>query len=258
MASPRGQRGQIKQHGSNRLFVYYLTSNASTGSTARCASNWRVRITWNLLPSTATAKSTEARRREAHHGDASQSHHREGWSGLAQQLAAKPVTQDAPACSRVSVRRVHRRAPIERHHGCESNVANQGGGMSKGRKAGDLTERELKIRVSNGHAYDHGEIALMLELPVPARTIFAVAAFTGLSRIEIPALKWEDYKDGEISVVSKKWRGHIGAPKTTARKATVPVAPLLQEILAKYRKDRNYPPVEGGWNVLRVERAEAD
>jgi len=87
----------------------------------------------------------------------------------------------------------------------------------------------------------------MLELPEPARTICAVAAFTGLSRSEIPALKWEDYKDGEISVVRKKWRGHIGAPKTTAREATVPVAPLLQEILAKYRKDRNYPPVEGGW-----------
>jgi integrase len=121
------------------------------------------------------------------------------------------------------------------------------GGMSKGRKAGDLTARELKIRVSNGHAYDHAEIALMLELPEPARTICAVAAFTGLSRSEIPALKWEDYKDGEISVVRKKWRGHIGAPKTTAREATVPVAPLLQEILAKYRKDRNYPPVEGGW-----------
>jgi hypothetical protein len=34
---------------------------------------------------------------------------------------------------------------------------------------------------------------------------------------------------------------------TTAREATVPVAPLLQEILAKYRIDRNYPPVEGGW-----------
>ena len=50
-----------------------------------------------------------------------------------------------------------------------------------------------------------------------------------------------------ISVVRKKWRGHIGAPKTTAREAKVPVAPLLQEILAKYRKDRNYPPVKGGW-----------
>ncbi len=78
--------------------------------------------------------------------------------------------------------------------------------MSKGRKAGDLTARELKIRVSNGHAHDHAEIALMLELPEPARTICAVAAFTGLSRSEIPALKWEDYKDGEISVVRKKWR----------------------------------------------------
>lgn len=73
--------------------------------------------------------------------------------------------------------------------------------MSKGRKLSELTPRERKIRESNNHAYDHAEIALMLEkLPEPARTVVAVAAFTGLTRSEIPALKWEDYKDGEIFV----------------------------------------------------------
>ena len=58
-------------------------------------------------------------------------------------------------------------------------------------------------------------------------------------------MKREDYKKGEIYVSRKKWRQHIGAPKTEAREAAVPVAPLLKEILEKYLK--NTPPVEGGW-----------
>jgi integrase len=126
--------------------------------------------------------------------------------------------------------------------------ATKAGGLSKGRKQAELSPREQKIRQSNEHAYEHAEIALMLDkLPEPARTVCAVAAFTGLTRSEIPALKWEDYKDGEINVSRKKWRGHIGAPKTEAREAAVPVAPLLQEILAKYKTNKEFPPVDDGW-----------
>jgi integrase len=126
--------------------------------------------------------------------------------------------------------------------------ATKAGGLSKGRKQSDLTPRELKIRESNSHAYEHAEIASMLDkLLEPARTICAVAAFTGLTRSEIPALKWSDYKDGEINVSRKKWRGHIGAPKTEAREAAVPVAPLLQEILAKYKANKSFPQVADGW-----------
>jgi integrase len=126
--------------------------------------------------------------------------------------------------------------------------ATKAGGMSKGRKISELTTRERKIRESNDHAYDHAEIALMLEkLPEPARTVVAVAAFTGLTRSEIPALKWEDYRDGEIFVSRKKWRGHIGTPKTEPREAGVPVAPLLREILAKYKTNKQFPAVEGDW-----------
>ncbi|HEY6128209.1 MAG TPA: tyrosine-type recombinase/integrase [Candidatus Acidoferrum sp.] len=125
--------------------------------------------------------------------------------------------------------------------------ATKAGGKSKGRKESELTARELKIRKSNEHAYEHAEIALMLDkLPEPARTVCAVAAFTGLTRSEIPALKWEDYKNGEIHVSRKKWRDHIGEPKTEAREAAVPVAPLLQEILAKY-KTKDFPPVDDNW-----------
>jgi len=126
--------------------------------------------------------------------------------------------------------------------------ATKAGGLSKGRKESELTPRELKIRKSNKHAYEHAEVALMLEkLPEPARTVCAVAAFTGLTRSEIPALKWEDYNGREINVARKKWQGHIGSPKTEAREAPVPVAPLLREILAKYKANKDFPPVEGGW-----------
>jgi len=126
--------------------------------------------------------------------------------------------------------------------------ATKAGGLSKGRRESQLSPRELKIRASNKHAYEHAEVALMLEkLPEPARTICAVAAFTGLTRSEIPALKWKDYDGKTINVTRKKWQQHIGSPKTEAREAAVPVAPLLHEILAKYRANEDFPPVEDNW-----------
>jgi hypothetical protein len=168
--------------------------------------------TANLLLSTATAKSTRSTSKGNHRGDANQSHHSEGWSGLAQQFAAKPVTQDAPACSHVPVRRVHRRAPIERHHGCESNVVNQGGRDVEGPEGPGLDGERVedsgierpRLRSRRDHARTTRTRTNHLR--------DCIAAFTGLSRSEIPALKWEDYKDGEISVVRRKWRGHIGEP----------------------------------------------
>ncbi len=126
--------------------------------------------------------------------------------------------------------------------------ATKAGGLSKGRKESDLNERELKIRRSNQYAYTLEEVAEMLnKLPEPARTVCAVAAFTGLTRSEIPALKWSDYDGKTISVARKKWRGHIGQPKTEAREAGVPVAPILQKILAKYKSNKDFPPVENDW-----------
>jgi len=122
------------------------------------------------------------------------------------------------------------------------------GGLSKGRKEAELSLRELKTKRSNEHAYTLEEVAEMLnKLPEPARTICTVAAFTGLTRSEIPALKWSDYDGKTIHVARKKWRDHIGQPKTEAREAGVPVAPILQKILAKYKANPLFPPVEDGW-----------
>ena len=42
--------------------------------------------------------------------------------------------------------------------------------------------------------------AMLLTLPEPARTLVAVAAFTGVRHGELRGFRWENLKDGEISV----------------------------------------------------------
>jgi integrase len=50
--------------------------------------------------------------------------------------------------------------------------------------------RKKKVQASNEHAYTLEEVAEMLDkLPEPARTVCAVAAFTGLTRSELRGLK---------------------------------------------------------------------
>jgi integrase len=120
---------------------------------------------------------------------------------------------------------------------------------------------EIKVgghtKTPQNHAYTLEEVAEMLEkLGEPARTVCAVAAFTGLSHSELPGLKWSDY-DGESITVERKITGnyihaqkkvvgqYIGPPKTTARQASIPVVPQLQTILAKYKED--FPPGQDDW-----------
>jgi integrase len=115
-----------------------------------------------------------------------------------------------------------------------------------------LSEREKKIRASNVHAYTLEEVAEMLDkLPEPARTVCAVAAFTGLTRSELRGLKWSDYDGETINVQRKIWNDHIGAPKTEAREAGVYVIGLLRKILAKYKTA--FPSVGEGW-IFRGEK----
>jgi len=122
-------------------------------------------------------------------------------------------------------------------------------------KKGDLTAltlRQQKIRATHEHAYTLEEVAEMLDkLPGPARTVCAVAAFTGLTRSELRGLKWSDYGGESIHVKRKIWNDHIGAPKTEAREAGVFVIPLLRKILAKYKAE--FPPNENDW-IFRGEK----
>lgn len=302
---PRGQRGQVKEHGANWIFVYYLngkrthevlgpvnvypqrnpehirdifsakisdllrTANAKVPNAAmmdglltlgqyieqvywkRCEERQQLQGANHMEPSTIHSYrkiySKHVAGAEIAKMQINQVTTKDGqdWlNSLPQNISHKTHLRARAFLSGVLTAALQSNVIT----GVNPMSATKAGGMSKGRKLSELTPRERKIRESNNHAYDHAEIALMLEkLPEPARTVVAVAAFTGLTRSEIPALKWDDYKDGEIFVSRKKWRGHIGAPKTEAREAGVPVAPLLQEILAKYRANKQFPAVEDGW-----------
>lgn len=127
------------------------------------------------------------------------------------------------------------------------------GGWSKKSSAPEpKTERERKIRESNEHAYTLVEVAEMFDkLPEPARTVCAVAAFTGLTRSELRGLKWSDYDGQTISVQRKMWNTHVGSTKTDACEAGIYVVPLLQKILEKYKIE--FPQIGDGW-VFRGEK----
>lgn len=126
-----------------------------------------------------------------------------------------------------------------------------GGRTIKGGTDG-MTIREKKIRASNEHAYTLEEVADMLEkVQEPARTVCAVAAFTGLTKSELRGLKWSDYDGTSINVQRKIWMQHVGSPKTNARLASVPVMPVLKTILQKYKA--NFPAGEDEW-IFRGEK----
>lgn len=115
-----------------------------------------------------------------------------------------------------------------------------------------LSVREQKIRESNSHAYTLDEVAEMLDkLPDPARTVVAVAAFTGLTRSELKGLKWTDIDGDVLKVQRKVLDGRVGSLKTDAREAAVYILPVLRKILAKYRAA--FPAVGDGW-VFRGEK----
>ena len=107
-------------------------------------------------------------------------------------------------------------------------------------------ERERKVRESHDHAYTLQEVAGMMEkLPEPARTVCAVAAFTGLTWSEIRGLKWDDFNGDTINVRRNVVDNLVGPTKTDAREVGVFVVPILKNILAKYKKD--FPKLGEGW-----------
>jgi integrase len=136
-------------------------------------------------------------------------------------------------------------------HGANPMEATKAGGRTKKDESlAGLTEgqklRKKKIQASHEHAYTLEEVAEMLDkLPEPARTVCAVAGFTGLTRGELRGLKWSDYDGETIKVQRKIWNLHVGTPKTEAREDGVYVVPVLRKIIAKYKKD--FPPMGDGW-----------
>jgi len=87
------------------------------------------------------------------------------------------------------------------------------------------------------YAYSLEEIEKMLiVMPEPARTVIALAAFTGLRHSEIRGLQWPDFTGDEIRVSRTIWNRHVNLPKTKASAASVPVLPFLCRILGEHRK----------------------
>jgi integrase len=85
------------------------------------------------------------------------------------------------------------------------------------------------------YAYGLGEITKMIELlPDPARTIIAVAAFTGLRRGELRGLELKDYSTGALMVQRSVWKKTVGAPKGKRGTGAVPVIPWLGQIVDAY------------------------
>jgi integrase len=88
-----------------------------------------------------------------------------------------------------------------------------------------------------GHAYSWKNVQTMLaKLDEPARTVVAVAAFTGLRESEIRGLQWTDYSGAELFVRRGVWRKNIGETKTIESKARVPVIAPLRRLLDAHRK----------------------
>ena len=88
-------------------------------------------------------------------------------------------------------------------------------------------------------AYTLEDIHSMLaKLEEPARTVVAVAAFTGLRASEIRGLRWEDYSGDEIRVLRSVWRTHVGPTKTEeSGENPVPIIPILKRALDQHRRD---------------------
>jgi integrase len=92
------------------------------------------------------------------------------------------------------------------------------------------------------YAYDLNEVTAILAALdgiEPARTVIATAAFSGLTKSELRGLRWEDFKDGVLTVKRGVWASSIQTPKTQARVADVPVISQLADILAAHRN--GYP-----------------
>jgi integrase len=70
-----------------------------------------------------------------------------------------------------------------------------------------------------------------------AATAVALAAFSGLRKSELQALKWEDVKDGQLYVRRTAWRTTDvrEQTKTEASAAPVPVIPILADFLNAHR-----------------------
>jgi integrase len=92
------------------------------------------------------------------------------------------------------------------------------------------------------HAYTIEETRQMLAvLGEPARTVIALAAFTGLRVGEIEALTWQDINGDVLTVGRSIWRGKVSLPKTDASAAPVFIPKALADMLEIHRAISGFP-----------------
>jgi integrase len=94
-------------------------------------------------------------------------------------------------------------------------------------------------------AYDLNSVFTMIRLlPEPDRTLVATAAFTGLRKSELRGLQWPDYDGKTLTITRSLWRGFVGKPKSRASRASVPVIPVLRQMLDAHRARAGKPTAE--------------
>jgi integrase len=84
--------------------------------------------------------------------------------------------------------------------------------------------------------------AVLLSLPEPERTLTLLAAGTGLRISECLGLQWLDVDfANQLIHVRRTWvYGHVGAPKTQASRAPVPMHSLLAESITRWHRETPY------------------
>jgi integrase len=88
-----------------------------------------------------------------------------------------------------------------------------------------------------GVAYTLKDLQFFLQkLSEPARSVIAVAGFTGLRLAEIRGLQWSDYNGKELLVRRTVWRTVEGATKTPESRAVVPVISPLKKVLDAHKR----------------------
>jgi integrase len=95
-----------------------------------------------------------------------------------------------------------------------------------------------KSKKFHGPTYDVDEIAqqfVVLQGYDTALAVVSTASLAGLRLAELRGLLWSDYDGARLNISRTVWRTHIGDPKTLDSEASVPVLPVLKNILDRYK-----------------------
>lgn len=84
---------------------------------------------------------------------------------------------------------------------------------------------------------------LLLDLPEPERTLTLLTCGTGLRISECLGLQWQDVSFNESLIrVRRTWTcGRVGAPKSRASQAPVPLHSLLADFMKAWKQQTPYP-----------------